>query len=139
MISNLSQYINLLVLALVLAILVKLVVILKLGLRIISKRITSLKSLNMYTPPQHVLHSNSYNSLCFKIIDKANSESDVKIKEVLHNNWRKPNLNAQQNHSSPILSLQLLSPLVLFRLCLFVCMLLWGFFYFSFIYYFPYL
>ena len=40
----------------------------------------------------------SYNSLCFKIIDKANSKFDLKIKEALHINWRKPNLNAQQNH-----------------------------------------
>ena len=30
--------------------------------------------------------------LSFNIIDKANS------KEALHINWRKPNLNAQQNH-----------------------------------------
>ena len=48
---NLSQYINLLVLAVVLAILAKLVVILKLVLRSISKRITSLIFLNIYTPP----------------------------------------------------------------------------------------
>ena len=40
----------------------------------------------------------SYNSLCFKIIDKANSKYDLKIKEALHINWRKPNLSAQQNH-----------------------------------------
>ena len=40
----------------------------------------------------------SYNPLCFKIIDKFNSKFDLKIKEVLHINWRKPNLNAQQNH-----------------------------------------
>ena len=50
-----------------------------------------------------LLHStatcfDSYNSLCFKIIDKANSIFDLKIKEALHINWRKPNLNAQQNH-----------------------------------------
>ena len=38
------------------------------------------------------------NSLCFQIIDKANSKSDLKVKELLHINWRKPNLNAQQNH-----------------------------------------
>ena len=37
----------------------------------------------------------SNNSLCFKIINKANSKFDLKIKEVLHINWRKPNLNAQ--------------------------------------------
>ena len=38
----------------------------------------------------------SYNSLCFKIIDKVNSKFDLKIKEALHINWRKRNLNAQQ-------------------------------------------
>ena len=32
----------------------------------------------------------SYNSLCFKIIDKSNSKFDLKIKEGLHINWRKP-------------------------------------------------
>ena len=40
----------------------------------------------------------SYNSLCFKITDKANSKFELKIKEALHIHWRKPNLNAQQNH-----------------------------------------
>ena len=39
-----------------------------------------------------------YNSFSFKIIDKANSKSDIKIKEALHISYRKPNLNAQQNH-----------------------------------------
>ena len=47
----------------------------------------------------------SNNSLCFKIIDKANSKFDLKIKEALHINWRKPNLNAQQNHLALTLSL----------------------------------
>ena len=47
----------------------------------------------------------SSNSLCFKIIDKANSKFDLKIKEALHINWRKPNLNAQQNHLALTLSL----------------------------------
>ena len=42
----------------------------------------------------------SYSSLSFKIIDKANSKFDLKIKDPLHMNWRKLNLNAQQNHSS---------------------------------------
>ena len=37
----------------------------------------------------------SYNSLCFKKIDKANSKFDLKIKQALHINWRKPDLNAQ--------------------------------------------
>ena len=40
----------------------------------------------------------SYNSLCFRIIDKANPKFDLNITEALHFNWRKPNLNAQQNH-----------------------------------------
>ena len=40
----------------------------------------------------------AYHSLCFKIIDKTNSEFDLRIKEALHINWRKSNLNAQQNH-----------------------------------------
>ena len=43
--------------------------------------------------------------LSFKIIDKANSKLDLKIKEALHINWRKPNLNAQQNHLALTLSL----------------------------------
>ena len=46
----------------------------------------------------------SYNSLCFKTIDKANSKFDLKIKEALHINCRKPNLNARQNHLALILS-----------------------------------
>ena len=40
----------------------------------------------------------SYNSLCFKVIDKANSKFDLKNKEALHIKGRKANLNAQQNH-----------------------------------------
>ena len=48
---------------------------------------------------------NSYNSLCFKIIDKDNSKFELKIKEALHINWRKPNLNEEQNHLALILSL----------------------------------
>ena len=47
----------------------------------------------------------SYNSLCFKIIDKSNSEFELKIKEALYINWRKPNLNAQQNDLVLTLSL----------------------------------
>ena len=82
---------SLLVLAVVPTILAKLDVILKLGLRNISKRITSLIFLNIYTPPQHAL---THIILYFKIIDKANSKFDLKNKEALHINWRKPNLNA---------------------------------------------
>ena len=40
----------------------------------------------------------SYNSLSVKIIDKAYSKLDLKIKEALHINWTEPNLNTQQNH-----------------------------------------
>ena len=47
----------------------------------------------------------SYNPLCFKIIDKANSEFDLKIKEALDINRKKPNLNAQQNHLALTISL----------------------------------
>ena len=47
----------------------------------------------------------AYISLCFKILDTANSKFDLKIKEALHINRRKPNLNAQQNHLALTLSL----------------------------------
>ena len=39
------------------------------------------------------------------LIDKANSKFDFKIKEALHVNWRKPNLNEKQNHLALTLSL----------------------------------
>ena len=52
-----------------------------------------------------IFENRENNSICFKIIDKANSKFDLKIKEALHNNWRKPNLNAQQNHLALTLSL----------------------------------
>ena len=90
-------------LAVVLAKLVKLV-ILKLGLRNISERITSLIFLNIYTPLQHAL---ACIILFFKkiIMDTDNSKFYLRIKEALHMNWRKPNLNAQQNHLALTLSL----------------------------------
>ena len=88
--------------AVVLAILTKLIIILKLGSSNISKRITSLIFLNIYTPLQHAL---THIILCFKIIDKANSKFNLKIKEALHINWRKPNLNTQQNNLVLTLSL----------------------------------
>ena len=47
----------------------------------------------------------SYNYLSFKIIDRAMSKFDFKIKEALHINWRKLDLNAQQNRLSLILLL----------------------------------
>ena len=40
----------------------------------------------------------SYNCLCFKIIDKTYSKFDLKIIEASLINWRKSNLDAQQNH-----------------------------------------
>ena len=61
-----------------------------------SKRITSLHST--------ATCFDSYNSHCFKIIAKANPKFDSKIKG-LHNTWRKPNLNAPQNHLALTLSL----------------------------------
>ena len=66
--------------AVVLATLAKLVVILKLGLRNISKRITSLIFLKHLYSSEKCFDSN--NSLCFKIIDKANSKFDLEIKEL---------------------------------------------------------
>ena len=58
---------------------------------------------------KHLLSSEtcfgSYNCFCFKIIDKVNSKFDLKIKEALHINRRKPNFNAQQNHLALTLSL----------------------------------
>ena len=55
MIWNLSLYINLLVLAVAQATLAKHADILKLGLRNISKRITSFIFINIYTLPQYAL------------------------------------------------------------------------------------
>ena len=52
-----------------------------------------------------VTSSKATATFCFKIIDKANSQFDLKIKEPLNINWRKPNLNAQQNHLALTLSL----------------------------------
>ena len=91
-------------LAIVLAILQKLVII-KLEFKIEEH----IKKDNKSHIFKH-LHStatcfDSYNSLCFKIIDKANSKFDLKIKEALHINWKKPNLNAQHNHLALTLSL----------------------------------
>ena len=50
-----------------------------------------------------------------------NSKFDLKIKEALHINWAKPNLNAQQNYLALTLSL-LLAPLLYFFLSLFFCL-----------------
>ena len=96
MIWHLFWYINLLVQTVVLATLVEIVIILKLGLRNLLERITNLIFLNIYTPPQYAL---THNSLSFKIIDKANSKFAWKLKEAVHFVWRKPNLNSQQSHT----------------------------------------
>ena len=80
-------YINLLILAVFLAILVK-------HCHHFKTRIEEhIKKDKKYHIFKH-LHSiticfDSYNYLCFKIIDKANSKFDLKIKEALHINWRK--------------------------------------------------
>ena len=68
-----------------------------------------IKKDNKYHIFKH-LHStttcfDSCNSLWFEIIDQANSKFDLKTKEALHINWRKSNLNAQQNHLAVTLSL----------------------------------
>ena len=112
-----------------LAVLAKPVVILKLGMWSISKRITSLIFLNIYTPLQHTLtHALT---LFLKAINKANSKFDLKIKEALHINWTKPNLNRQQNHLILTLFTIASVPLAPFCLCLFFfCYFL----HFSFIY-----
>ena len=113
----------------ILAILVKLVVILRLGLGNISKRITSLIFLNIYTPPEHALTSIIIFPL--KKIDKPNSKFDLKIKEALHIIWRQTlNKIIYLSHPFAIASI----PVVLFFVCFFVLFLR-----FSFIYYFYYL
>ena len=45
------------------------------------------------------------NYLSSTIIIKASFKFDLKIKEALHINWRKPDLNAQQSHLALTLSL----------------------------------
>ena len=76
----------------------------------------------------------SYNSLCFKIIDKANSKFDLKIKEALHINWRKLKCTTKPLSSHPFTIASV--PLAPFCLCLFFfCCFL----HFSLIYCFHYL
>ena len=90
-------------LAVVLAILAKLVVILKTR---IEEHIKKDNKSNIFKHTHSTVTCfDSCNSLCLKIIDKANSKFDLKIKESLHINWRKSNLNAQQNHLALTLSL----------------------------------
>ena len=62
----------------------------------------------------------SYNTLCFKIIDKANSKSDLKIKETLHINWTKPQLKSTAKSFSSYPFTIASVPLAPFCLCLFL-------------------
>ena len=39
-----------------------------------------------------------YNTVCFEIVNKAKSKFYLKVKAPSHINWRKVNLNPQQNH-----------------------------------------
>ena len=85
---------------------------------------------------QKHLHSTTtcfdlYNSFSSKIIDKDNSKFDLKIKEALHINWRRPYLNVHQNHIAITLSQNFCPPFVTFCICS-------VFLPFSFIYYFHY-
>ena len=99
-------------LAVVLAILAKLVVIFK-------TRIEEHIKMNNKSHIFKHLHSTgtcfgSYNSLCFKIIDKVNSKLDLKIKEALHINWRKSDTTKSfSSHPLTIASV----PLAPFCLC----------------------
>ena len=87
-------------LAVVPAILAKLVVILKLSKTYKDNKSNIFK--HLYST---ITCSGLYNSLSFKIIDKANPKFNLRIKETLHINWRKPNLNAQQYYLALTLSL----------------------------------
>ena len=76
----------------------------------------------------------SYNYLCFKIIDKANSKFDLKIKEALHINWRTKLKNTTKSFSSHPFFIGSVPP------CSFLYLFFFFFFlHFSFIYYFHYL
>ena len=41
---------------------------------------------------------NSCSSDCFEIIDSASTKFQLKLKEAIHVNWEKPNLNQQISH-----------------------------------------
>ena len=83
------------------------------------KKYKSLIFLNIYTPPQHALN---------KLIDKANSKFDLKTKETLHVNCKKPNLNAQQNNLAlSHFHYRLCHPFVSFYLCFFLSLLIYYF------------
>ena len=74
-------------LAVVLATLAKLVAILKLGLRSISKRITSLTFLNIYTLPKHALNiqvCHGFEKICKKWPICAKFKPDIVYIQVCH-------------------------------------------------------
>ena len=73
----------------------------------------------------------SYNSLCFNIIDKASSKFDLKIKQALHINWRKLKCTiAQSPFHYSVCSVAACSFLSLFVFC---CFLRFTFIYYIFI------
>ena len=104
-----SWYINLLVLAAVLAILVKLVIILKLGLRSISKRITSLIILNIYSPQQHTLTHISLFVLKQLIRLTLNSTEKLQKLYILTGKKLKYTTKSFSSHSFTIASVPLAS------------------------------
>ena len=99
--------------AVVLAKLAKLVVILKLGLRNISKRITSFIFLNIYTPPQHAL--THIILFVLKQLIKLTLNSTSKLKKPQQN--LKPTTKSSSSHHFTIASLPLCSFLSLFLFC----------------------
>ena len=46
-----------------------------------------------------------YTPSCFSILDTANNSIDLKLKEALHINKNKPNLNKQEHHFNTFLVL----------------------------------
>ena len=74
-------------------------------------------------PHSTIICFDSYNSFSCKIIDKTNSKFELKIEEALQVNWRKPNLNTQQNLVALTVSQKLPSPRYSF-LSLFFCLCL---------------
>ena len=84
-------------LAIVQATLAKHVVVLKRSFRNMSKRIIISHIFEHLHPTTTCF--DSHKSLSFKIFDKTNSKFGLKIKDALHVNWRKHNLNAQSFRS----------------------------------------
>ena len=44
---------------------------------------------------------------CFEILDSASTKFQLKLKEAMHINWEKPNLNQQVHHVDLTLSFRL--------------------------------